>query len=69
MAEMTLEEIRTALRSRRVSVVARATEIHRNTIGRIASGRTRNPSWDTVRRLSDYLADDTITSATGRARQ
>lgn len=69
MADMTLDEIRAALRSRRVGVVSQATKIHRNTIGRIASGRTRNPSWDTVRRLSDYLADDTITATTGSARQ
>lgn len=53
---MTLEQIREALRDRTITVVARATGLHENTIYRIASGQNTNPSLRTLTILSEYLS-------------
>lgn len=52
---LTLDKIRHKLADRRLDVVAGVTGIHRNTLGGIRAGRISNPSYDTVRRLSDYF--------------
>jgi len=52
---MTLDEIRAALADRRLDRVAEATGLHENTIWAIRSGRNENPSYRTLRSLSDYL--------------
>jgi len=52
---LTLEQIRERLRDRRIGKVALATELRPATIIDIREGRTENPSYETVRRLSEYL--------------
>jgi precorrin-4 methylase len=53
---MTLEEIRAALRDRKISVVARATAIHPNTIRSILKDIEANPTHRVIKALSDYLS-------------
>ena len=50
-----LEDIRAALRDRKLTAVASATGLHYNTILSVASGSNNNPSYDVIKRLSDYL--------------
>lgn len=52
---LTLEQIRTALRDRNLSEVSRKIGIHYNVVYRAATNRTQNPSYETVKALSDYL--------------
>lgn len=52
---MTLAEIRAALQDRRVGKVAEATGLHYNTVRDIRDSRTDNPSYATLKALSDYL--------------
>jgi transcriptional regulator with XRE-family HTH domain len=51
----TLEQIRTALDDRNVEKVAERTGIHRNTISAIRAGTNQNPTYSTIKALSDYL--------------
>ena len=51
---MSLEEVRKALRDRRLIVVAAETNLSYPTIKAILDGRT-NPKYETVKLLSDYL--------------
>ena len=53
---MTPEQIRDALQDRRIDAVADATGIHRNTFAHLRSGKTTSPSWETMRKLSEYLS-------------
>lgn len=53
---MTLEQIRSALADRKVSVVARATKVHPNTIRNILNDIEANPTHRVVKALSDYLS-------------
>lgn len=53
---MTLEQIRAALADRKVSVVARATQIHPNTIRTILKDPAANPTHRVIKALSDYLS-------------
>lgn len=53
---MTLEEIRAALQDRKISVVARATAIHPNTIRSILKDSEANPTHRVIKALSDYLS-------------
>jgi len=55
---MTLEQIVTSLQDRRPTVVADAIGVRAATIIDLREGRTRNPSYDTVKALSDYLSRD-----------
>lgn len=59
---MKLDDIRRRLRDRRMAVVAEATGIHRNTITAIVAGRIANPSYETIKALSDYLEGRTNVS-------
>ena len=52
---MTPDEIRAALQDRRIEAVAYDTGIHRNTIAKLRSGENTNPTWETMRKLIDYL--------------
>ena len=52
---MTLEQIRSALADRKLSVVARATKVHPNTIRSIMKNQA-NPTHRVVKALSDYLS-------------
>ncbi|MFZ9894251.1 MAG: hypothetical protein ACO3EL_03360 [Burkholderiaceae bacterium] len=53
---MSLEEIRAALRDRKISVVARALAIHPNTIRAILKDPEANPPHRVVKALADYLS-------------
>ena len=53
---LTIDEIREALKDRVLTAVAKETEINRNTIWLIKEGRHTNPTLETVRKLSEYLA-------------
>ena len=53
---MTLEDIRAALRDRKISVVAKATAIHPNTIRSIVKDPEANPTHRVIKALSDYLS-------------
>jgi DNA-binding phage protein len=52
---MTLDEIREALRDRRIVTVARECGLHENTLYRIMNGVNDNPSYETIKRITDYL--------------
>ena len=52
---MTLDEIRTKLKDRKLSMVAEATGLSRQAVHNVITGRTPKPSFDTVRRLVEYL--------------
>lgn len=52
---LTLEKIREALQDRRAAKVADATGLHYNTIREVRDNPDSNPSYNTVRVLSDYL--------------
>lgn len=51
----TLEQIRELLDDRNVEKVAERTGIHRNTISAIRTGANQNPTYTTIKTLSDYL--------------
>lgn len=53
---LTLEQIIKRLADRNLHKVAEGADIHRQTLYRIASGQTQ-PSYETLRKLSDYLED------------
>ena len=52
---MTLEEVREKLVDRRIDMVADATGLHYGTVQEIRSGKNDNPSYKTVKALSDYF--------------
>ncbi len=52
---LTLEEVRAMLDDRNVEKVAERTGIHRNTIAAIRAGSNQNPTYATLKTLSDYL--------------
>ena len=52
---LTLDKIKHLLEDRRLDVVSRATGIHRNTLSGIRDGRATNPTYDTIRKLSEYF--------------
>lgn len=54
---LTIEEIRERLQDRRLAMVADTTGIHYATLQAIRIGKVTNPSYDTVKALSDYLED------------
>lgn len=57
---LTLDQLRTALDDRNLEKVAARTGIHRNTIGAIRNGTNNNPSYATMKILSDYLTAATV---------
>lgn len=52
---LSLEQIRNALEDRNLSEVSRQIGLHYNVVYRAATDRTQNPSYETVKALSDYL--------------
>lgn len=54
---LTLPQIVEKLQDRRAAAVAAALGVRVGTIIDIREGRTRNPSYDTVKALSDYLQE------------
>lgn len=52
---MTLDEIRHALQDRNLSIVAQKTGLHYQTIWRIARGARPDFTYDTIRRVSEYI--------------
>ena len=52
---LTLEQIRHLLRDRNLRDVARESGLHYNVIYRLANDAVKNPSYETTKRISDYL--------------
>lgn len=52
---MKIEEIRKALKDRRLNIVSLATGLHVNTIREVRDGKAEDPRHSTVQALSDYL--------------
>ena len=52
---LTLNEIREAMADRKISAVARSTGLHYNVVYRAITDKSCNPSYETVKALSDYL--------------
>ena len=52
---LTLDKIKHLLADRRLDIVSKATGIHRNTLSGIRDGRMKNPTYDTLRKLSEYF--------------
>lgn len=53
---LTLDQIKVLLADRRLDIVAKATNVHRNTLAAIRDGRNENPTYAILIRLSDYLS-------------
>lgn len=51
-----LEHVLRALRDRNLRAVAKGVGIHSNTLYRLTARKTARPSYETVRRLAEYLA-------------
>ncbi len=54
---MTLEQIVDALQDRNLKEVERRTGIHYVTLSRIRNHRSKQPSYETVRKLAEYLKE------------
>lgn len=52
---LTIEQISSALKDRRIPVVASATGLHHNTIAAIRDGKVKDPSHRVILALSNYL--------------
>lgn len=52
---MTIEEIAKALADRNLKMVAERTGVHYVTLSRIRNGHHKNPRYETVKALVDYL--------------
>ena len=52
---LTLDQIRAALRDRRLAKVAEATGLHYNTIREVRDNPDANPTYKVIKVLSDYL--------------
>jgi transcriptional regulator with XRE-family HTH domain len=52
---LTLEEIKTALQDRNLRAVSENTGVYYQTLVEIANGKNTNPSYKTLKALSDYL--------------
>jgi hypothetical protein len=52
---LTLEQIKTALADRRLTVVAESTGLHYNTLRDIRDNPESNPSYRTLKAVSEYL--------------
>lgn len=54
---LTLEEVRKRLQDRRIDVVAEATGLHYGTVQEVRAGKSENPSYQTIKVLSDYFEE------------
>jgi transcriptional regulator with XRE-family HTH domain len=57
---LTLDQLRTALDDRNLEKVSARTGIHRNTLAAIRNGTNANPTYATMKTLSDYLTAVTV---------
>ncbi len=57
---LNLDQIRIALDDRNIEKVSARTGIHRNTIAAIRNGTNANPTYATMKLLSDYLVGATV---------
>ena len=57
---LNLDEIKAGLEDRNVEKVSACTGIHRNTIAAIRNGKNANPTYATMKLLSDYLTGPLI---------
>lgn len=57
---LTLQEIVRRLQDRRAAMVADACKLRVATVIDIREGRTKNPSYETVKALSDYLCEASV---------
>lgn len=55
---MTLEQVQNALTDRRLPVVAKETGLSYFTVRRVAKGEDQRVTYETIKRLSDYLTKD-----------
>lgn len=55
---LTIDKIKLLLADRRLDVVSKRTGLHRNTLSAIRDGRHENPTYETIRKLSEYLAPE-----------
>lgn len=53
---MTLDDIISALHDRKATVVSQEVGLSYQTVWRVAKGDVRNVSYETVKKLSDYLS-------------
>lgn len=53
-----LDKIRERLTDRKLTVVAKRTGLHYNTVYRIANGSSKDPAYSVIKRLSDYLREE-----------
>ena len=53
---LNLEQIRAALDDRNLEKVSENTGVHRNTLAAIRTGSNTNPTYVTMKALSDYLS-------------
>ena len=54
---MALDDIVKALHDRKATVVSQEVGLSYQTVWRIARGETKNVSYDTAKKLSDYLSN------------
>ena len=52
---LTLEEIKTALQDRNLRAVSENTGVYYQVVVELANGKNTNPSYKTLKALSDYL--------------
>lgn len=52
---LSIEQIRRRLEPMQLSKVEQATGVHRNTLYAIRNGKNTEPSYQTIRKLSEYL--------------
>lgn len=55
---MTLEEIKARLSDRNLTTISERTGLSYPTVCAIASGRQKNPSYRTIKKLTDYFAGE-----------
>lgn len=53
---LSLIDIRKKLQDRRLDKIVEATGLHRNTIANVRDGKTDNPDYRVVEKLSHYLS-------------
>lgn len=58
---MALDDIVRALHDRKATVVSQEVGLSYQTVWRIARGETKNVSYDTAKKLSDYLTNKVMT--------
>ncbi len=54
---LTLDEIRSRLKDRRLPVVAQATGLHANTLREVRDNPLCNPTYKVFKSLNDYLSE------------